>query len=220
MTETETIEHAVETLSGRRILFVMAARAEYGEKLRARIRPVMTGVGPIEAALNTGIALKVLEAAGEPPDLVVSLGSAGSRVLEQGEVYQVASVSWRDIDASPLGFTKGVTPFLDHPVETPLPIPVDGVPAARLSTGSDIVTGIRYDAIDAEMVDMETFAVLRACQRFAVPLIGLRGISDGAADLHHYDDWATLLHVIDARLAAAIDRLEAAIAAGASFSPG
>ncbi|MBO0905893.1 5'-methylthioadenosine/S-adenosylhomocysteine nucleosidase [Jiella sonneratiae] len=214
------MEHAVETLSGRRILFVMAARAEYGEKLRARIRPVMTGVGPIEAALNTGIALKVLEAAGEPPDLVVSLGSAGSRVLEQGEVYQVASVSWRDIDASPLGFTKGVTPFLDHPVETPLPIPVDGVPAARLSTGSDIVTGIRYDAIDAEMVDMETFAVLRACQRFAVPLIGLRGISDGAADLHHYDDWATLLHVIDARLAAAIDRLEAAIAAGASFSPG
>ena len=35
------------------------------------------------------------------------------------------------------------------------------------------------------MVDMETFAVLRACQFFGVPLIGLRGISDGAAELSH-----------------------------------
>ena len=208
------LDCAVETLAGRRVLFVMAARAEYGEKLQNRIRPLMTGVGPIEAALGTGIALHALKLAGLFPDLVVSLGSAGSRTLEQGEVYQVASVSWRDIDASPLGFTKGVTPFLDHPVETPLPAPIPSITAARLSTGSDIVSGSRYDAVDADMVDMETFAVLRACQRFALPLVGLRGISDGSADLHHYDDWATLLHVIDAKLADAVDRLEVAIEAG------
>ncbi|MCE7028423.1 5'-methylthioadenosine/S-adenosylhomocysteine nucleosidase [Jiella avicenniae] len=208
-------EHAVETVGGKNVLFVMAAHAEYGDELKRRIRPLMTGVGPIEAALHTGIALQMLESRGQRPDLVVSLGSAGSRTLEQSEVYQVASVSWRDIDASLLGFTKGVTPFLDHPVETPLPTPIDGVPAARLSTGADIVSGIRYDAIDADMVDMETFAVLRACQRFAAPLVGLRGISDGASDLHHYDDWATLLHVIDAKLAGAIDRLETALEAAA-----
>ena len=216
MTKTRPIqaEHAIETVGGKNVLFVMAAHAEYGEKLKSRIRPLMTGVGPIEAALHTGIALQMLEAQGERVDLVVSLGSAGSRTLEQGEVYQVASVSWRDIDASLLGFTKGVTPFLDHPVETPLPTPIEGVPAARLSTGADIVSGMRYDTIDADMVDMETFAVLRACQRFDVSLVGLRGISDGASDLHHYDDWATLLHVIDEKLGAAIDRLESALAAG------
>lgn len=213
------LDCSLETLAGRRVLFVMAARAEYGENLKARIRPLMTGVGPIEAALGTGVALHALQLAGHFPDLVVSLGSAGSRLLEQGEVYQVASVSWRDIDASPLGFARGVTPFLDHPVETPLPTPVPSVPAARLSTGSDIVTGAGYDRIDADMVDMETFAVLRACQRFAVPLVGLRGISDGAAELHHYDDWATLLHVIDAKLADAIDRLEVAIGAGLLAAP-
>ncbi|MCQ0988404.1 5'-methylthioadenosine/S-adenosylhomocysteine nucleosidase [Jiella marina] len=207
--------HALETLGSQRVLFVMAASAEYGKKLKARIKPVMTGVGPIEAALNTGLALAELNSAGTMPDLVVSLGSAGSRSLEQAEVYQVSSVSWRDIDASPLGFQKGVTPFLDHPVETPLPTPITGVPSARLSTGSDIVTGPRYDAIDADMVDMETFAVLRACQRFDLPLLGLRGISDGAADLHHYDDWATLLHVIDEKLADALDHLEESISAGA-----
>lgn len=201
-------------LAGRRVLFVMAADAEYGPALKARIRPLMTGVGPIESALAMGIALQSLAAETRLPDLVVSLGSAGSRLLEQGAIYQVASVSWRDIDASPLGFTKGITPFLDHPVETNLPTPIETLPMARLSTGSDIVTGAAYEAIDAEMVDMETFAVLRACQRFSLPLIGLRGISDGAADLHHYDDWTELLHIIDEKLAEAVDGLERAIEAG------
>ena len=201
-------------LAGRRVLFVMAADAEYGPALKARIRPLMTGVGPIESALAMGIALQSLAAEKRLPDLVVSLGSAGSRLLEQGAIYQVASVSWRDIDASPLGFTKGITPFLDHPVETNLPTPIETLPTARLSTGSDIVTGAAYEAIDAEMVDMETFAVLRACQRFSLPLIGLRGISDGAADLHHYDDWTELLHIIDEKLAEAVDGLERAIEAG------
>ncbi|MCQ8782869.1 5'-methylthioadenosine/S-adenosylhomocysteine nucleosidase [Mangrovibrevibacter kandeliae] len=208
-----TIDAATEMLGGRRVLFVMAASAEYGAHLKARIRPLMTGVGPIEAALATGVALQTLTMAGDKPELVVSLGSAGSRTLDQGHVYQASSVSWRDIDASPLGFVKGVTPFLDHPVDTPLPTPIPSVPTARLSTGSDIVTGLGYHRVDADMVDMETFAVLRACQRFALPLVALRGISDGAADLHHYDDWTTLLHVVDERLADAVDRLAVAIEA-------
>ena len=38
-------------LAGRRVLFVMAVDAEYGEHLRRRITPLMTGVGPVEAAL-------------------------------------------------------------------------------------------------------------------------------------------------------------------------
>jgi adenosylhomocysteine nucleosidase len=203
-----------DTVGGRRVLFVMAAAAEYGPRLRRRIRPLMTGVGPVEAALGTGIALQALAGSGSAPDIVVSLGSAGSRTLEQGAVYQVASVGWRDIDASALGFAKGITPFVDHPLETPLPTPIPSVPAARLSTGADVVTGLRYHDIDADMVDMETFAVMRACQRFGVPMVGLRGISDGAADLHHYDDWTSLLGAVDERLADAIDRLEVAIEAG------
>jgi len=65
------------------------------------------------------------------------------------------------------------------------------------------------------MVDMETFACLRACQLFGVPLIGLRGISDGAADLRHVNDWTEYLHIIDEKLAAAIGLLEQAIESGA-----
>lgn len=195
--------------AGRSILFVMATEAEYGPQLRALIQPVITGVGPVEAAIGTTRALTALQDAGTPPDLVMSLGSAGSNTLEQGRVYQVASVSYRDMDASPLGFTKGATPFLDRPIEIELPIRLHEIPAGRLSTGADIITGPAYAAIDADMVDMESFAGLRACESFGVPMIGLRGISDGAHELRHYSDWTALLGHLDEELAGIIQRLDA-----------
>jgi adenosylhomocysteine nucleosidase len=202
-------------LGGRRVLFVMAAESEYGPHLGRRFRPLMTGVGPVEAGVRLGAELALLARENNLPDLVVSLGSAGSRRLEQTGIYQVSTVSYRDMDASPLGFERGATPFLDLPVTVPLGHRIPGVEAASLSTGAGIVSGAAYDAIDADMVDMETYAVLRACQLFGIGLVGLRGISDGAADLHHIGDWTEYLHVIDEKLAAAVDRLAAALESGA-----
>ncbi len=204
----------LKTAGTYRILYVMAADAEYGPHLKRRITPFMTGVGPVEAAVQLTLALCHLEAEGNLPDFVVSLGSAGSATLEQTGVYQATAVSYRDMDASPLGFTKGATPFLDLPAEVPLPLRIPGIPEARLSTGANIVSGAAYAGIDADMVEMETYGALRACQAFGVPLIGLRGISDGKAELTHIGDWTEYLHVIDERLSAAVDTLEAAIAGG------
>jgi adenosylhomocysteine nucleosidase len=140
------------------ILYVMAVEHEFGPHLARRIRPLFTGVGPVEAAMVLGAELGRRRERGALPRLVVSLGSAGSRTLEQAEVYQVASVSYRDMDASPLGFARGCTPFLDLPATVELPLRLPGISPARLSTGADIVTGSTYDRIDADMVDMETFA--------------------------------------------------------------
>lgn len=198
---------ANQSADSQHVLFVMATDHEYRENLRARISPLITGVGPVEAAIGTAIRLEQFRAADELPDLVVSLGSAGSGRCELGGVYQIESVSWRDIDASPIGFPPGVTPFADHPAVIALPTPLAGVPCATLSTGSDIVAGDRYAAIDADLVDMETFAVLRACQRFGVPMIGLRGVSDGPGELDGVGGWTELLPLLDERLAAAVDRL-------------
>lgn len=205
---------AVKDVAGRRVLYVMAADAEYGPHLKERIRPLMTGVGPVEAAVVLTRTLAELAAKRALPDLVVSLGSAGAAKLEQTEVYQAVSAGYRDMDASPLGFEKGRTPFLDLPAVVPLPLRIPGVPEARLSTGANIVSGAAYEAIDADMVEMETFAVLRACQSFGIPLIALRGISDGEAELKHVSDWTEYLHVIDEKLAGVIDRLENAVSAG------
>jgi adenosylhomocysteine nucleosidase len=190
---------------GKRLLFVMAAEAEYGPHLRARFTPLMTGVGPVEAAVSLTGALGEMKLAAALPDIVVSLGSAGSRNLEQCGVYQVSSVSYRDMDASPLGFEKGRTPFLDLPKTLALPHFVPGIPSATLSTGANIISGAAYDGVEEDMVDMETFALLRACQKFGVDLIGLRGISDGKAPLTGFADWTEYLHLIDERLAAAVD---------------
>ncbi|MGH6874797.1 MAG: hypothetical protein ACREDW_07255, partial [Aestuariivirgaceae bacterium] len=61
---------SVETVAGRRLLFVMAASPEYGEKLRQRFTPFFTGVGPVEAASAASAALAGLDARENLPDLL------------------------------------------------------------------------------------------------------------------------------------------------------
>ena len=186
-----------DMLAGRRVLFVMALDPEYGPQLRSRITPLMTGVGPVEAAVVLTAELARLAAQDTLPDLVVSLGSAGSRQLEQVRVYQVASLEYRDMDASALGFPRGETPLLGLPARLPLELRIPGLPEASLATGASVVTGAGYDEVEAQMVDMESYAVLRSCQRFGLPLIGLRGISDGAEELMQLSDWTQYLHQVD-----------------------
>ncbi len=111
------------------------------------------------------------------------------------------------MDASAIGFAKGVTPFLEEEPILTLASGPAGQPYARLATGASVVTGEAYDDIDAEMVDMETYAVVRAAAKFGVPVMGLRGISDGKADLTVLEDWTNTLSVIDEGLADALDLL-------------
>lgn len=200
----------IAMIGGRRTLFVMATEHEYGPHLRARFVPLVTGVGPVEAAVATTACLARLAGEGALPDRILCLGSAGSQRCALGRVYQVSSVSWRDMDASALGFAKGVTPFSDLPPRLEMPTPLAGMRCATLSTGADIVTGTAYDAIAADLVDMETYAVVRAGAHFGVPVIGLRGVSDGPGDLDGLSGWTALLAVLDERLAHAVDALAAA----------
>jgi adenosylhomocysteine nucleosidase len=193
------------------ILFVMATEHEYGPHLKRLIRPLITGVGPVEAAAAVAMAL----AATNPrPDLVFSLGSAGSRTLEHAAVYQLASVAYRDMDASAIGFAKGETPFLGHPAVIRIGHRLRDIPAATISTGGAVISGAGYDEVDAEMVDMESYAVLRAAHRFDVPMIGLRGISDGRSELRRLHDWTEYLHVIEEKLARAIEGFRRATESG------
>jgi len=205
---------AVKEVGGVRVLYVMATLAEYLDELRQRFQPLICQVGPAEAALHVAGYLAV----DNTVDLVVSLGSAGSARLEQAQVYQVSSVAYRDMDASPFGFAKGVTPFSNLPPVINLGMAVSGLDQASISTGADIVSGVAYNSIDQDMVDMESWAVMRACHVFGVPMIGLRGISDGAHPVAEYGDWSRYLAVIDQRLAVAVDNVEAALISG-TLSP-
>ncbi len=101
----------IKTIAGKRLLYVMATESEYGPYLSSLISPLMIGVGPVEAAINLTRVLTIFGQQGELPDLIVSLGSAGSATLLQTEIYQVSSVAYRDMDASPLGFEKAAHRF-------------------------------------------------------------------------------------------------------------
>jgi adenosylhomocysteine nucleosidase len=204
----------VSDMGGLRVLFVMATEQEYGAELRRVITPLVTGVGPVEAAAATGATLGGLAAADALPDLVFSLGSAGSRTLVHAGLYQIESITYRDMDATAIGFEKGVTPFLDEPATIAIRHSMPGIPAASIATGGSIVSGSGYDGITADMVDMESFAVYRAARRFGVPMIGLRGISDGRAALSGLHDWMEYLHEIDHKLAAAVKTFAAQAATG------
>ncbi len=200
---------------GLSVLFVMATEQEYGPELKKRIHPLITGVGPVEAAACTGEMLAALKAANELPSLVFSLGSAGSKNLEHAEVYQLSSVCYRDMDCTPLGFPRGLVPFLDEPAVIEIPQQIPGIASASIATGASIVSGKMYDAIEADMVDMESYAVYRAAKRFGIPTIGLRGITDGKSELSRYEDWADYLEIVDRKLAADIDKFFVSVESGA-----
>ena len=194
------------------VLFAIATEPELGPALRARIAPLVTGVGPVEAAAATAGTLAALATAGQGPDLIVALGSAGSSRLPQAEIFQVSSARYRDMDASPLGFDKGVTPFLDGPSELAVAQCLPGIAQATISTGGAIVNGAAYETLGADMADMETYAVMRAAWRAGVPVITLRGISDGAEPLARFADWTRYLAEIDEKLAAIVAGLDEAFA--------
>ena len=150
---------------------------------------------------------------GRKPALVVSLGSEGSARHRAGTLWQISAVSWRDMDASVLGVEKGVTPFADQPALIPLPMPFDSIPTATLSTGAAVLAQPSDDAaIDADLVDMETFAVVRAARHFGLPTVGLRAVSDspraagGKEASGGMESWTDRLAHIDALLARAIDQ--------------
>ena len=66
----------MDRLSGRDVLFVMAVPAEYGPALQGRITPLMTGVGPVEAALATGVSNAFF-----PHGIGHPIGASGARIL-------------------------------------------------------------------------------------------------------------------------------------------
>ena len=70
------------------------------------------------------------------------------------------------------------------------------------------------------MVDMETFAILRVCHQFDIPLLALRGVSDGDAELSDVTDWTEYLHIIDEKLAAIVDQLAEGLARTPLVWPG
>jgi adenosylhomocysteine nucleosidase len=197
-------------------LVVMATDLEYGAHLKQiGIKPLITGVGPVQAAIELTYALVKLAHAAPPrrPDLIINLGSAGSATLEQGAVYRVSHSGYRDMDASAFGFPKGQTPFSPHPIMIEAATIMPGFPCASCSTGANVISD--HTTTGADLADMEYAALNEVAMKFGIALIGFKGVSDGQKPLTgELTEWTELLPIIDRNLADAITDLKTRLRRG------
>ncbi len=159
------------------VLFV-AALAEEAEALASRAEVLHVGVGKVQAATALARHLAHLD---RRPDLVVNIGTAGGLGEQQlGEVHEVSRVHQHDFDHEGLAAFVG-RPLPGGPIE--LPGPSDA--RAHLATGDRVILR-RSDrdalAAQADLVDMEGYAVAATCRALGVPVWLVKAVSDAADD--------------------------------------
>lgn len=137
-----------------------------------------TGVGKVNAAI---VAATLIER--HKPKRVFNFGTAGGIGLSPGSIYKCTYFSQRDVILG--GCIVG-------PQSEELHAPViTGSVGLRLSTGDNFVTDT--STIVADLVDMEAFAIAKACQLANIEFICYKYISD-MADENAPDHFADHVH--------------------------
>ena len=134
-----------------------------------------TGVGKVNAALTIA---RLLER--HRPQVVWNFGTAGG-TPQPGQLYQVGSFVQRDMMATQLGFAPGETPFDEAPVTLRLG---EGL---TCGSGDSFVTG-GDNPLPTDLVDMEAYALAKACWLAGVEFRCFKYISD-AADEEAAQNW-------------------------------
>jgi adenosylhomocysteine nucleosidase len=183
------------------ILVVMALPLESGGALEDVGASVLyTGVGKINAAhaLTRELVQRALR--GVPNvGLVLNLGTAGSSEFPAGALVECARFVQRDMDASPLGFAVGETPFDQHPpMLEHLPV-FPHLDQATCGSGDDFC--LSYDARHFQVVDMEAYAMAKVCRMEGVPFACIKYITDGANHEGAGEDWQQTAQRAGTRLA-------------------
>ena len=164
-----------------RILIVSALHKEIPNRYEGGLENhaiLCTGVGKVNATYNL---TKVLMDDRDEYDLVINYGTAGSKVYNG--IVDCTRFIQRDMDATPLGFKKGETPFEDEPsmidfshIKNPI--------GKNLTcyTGDSFATDLTpYD----DVVDMEAYALAKTCRNLEIDFVSYKYISDNG----NADDW-------------------------------
>ena len=157
---------------------------------QAGVSVLYTGLGKVNAALGLARRLSALRAQHALPKWVVNFGTAGSRTFATGSVIACRQFVQRDMDVTGLGFALGETPFEALPATLSFPPVFRGLPEGVCGTGDRFETGAAGLACD--VIDMEAYALAKACLAEAVPFACAKYISDGA-DHAAADDWQASL---------------------------
>ncbi len=135
------------------------------------------GLGKINAAINTSTILSKFN-----PKLVINYGSCGGLNKQISGLVEITKFKQHDIDCTPLGFDKGITPY-------------DKIQDIELSSsGYTCASGDYFvsdgSAINADVVDMEAYSIAKVCLLNDIEFKCFKFISDSADDTAA-KDWET-----------------------------
>ncbi|MGB0852504.1 MAG: hypothetical protein ACPGVA_05410 [Pikeienuella sp.] len=159
-------------------VILVALRDEFPQAQAGGRRVIYTGVGKVHAALGVAQALN------DGATHIINFGSAGAVRQGLSGLVTVGAAVERDMDLRPLGLVLGQS--VGDDMATPLPV------VLRWADGPTIGTGDSFAAetpeLPCDLVDMEAFAIAKACKRADVRFTCLKFVSD-AADADAPDAW-------------------------------
>ena len=157
------------------ILILVAVEAELSQEDLPEFQIHYTGVGKINASIKT---LEIIR--DHSPTQLINYGTAGSLNKKLKGLVEVTQFFQRDMDASPLGFEIGQTPF-DDVKEIKF-----GNGGYSCGTGDSFVT--QTPKLKTDLVDMEAYAIAKICYLKDIKFRSFKYISDNA-DGGANDDW-------------------------------
>jgi adenosylhomocysteine nucleosidase len=173
-------------------LVVMALAAESDGVFEAAGVPVLyCGVGKVNAAIALTRELARYAQARKSSPLVVNFGTAGSRLHAAGSMVACHEFVQRDMDVRGLGFALGVTPFDPTPSILQFASVFTRLMPAVCGSGDSFATVQSEAACD--VVDMEAYALAKACWLTGAAFACAKYVTDGA-DHGAADDWQNNVH--------------------------
>ena len=157
------------------IFILVAVEEELSVKDLPEFQIYYTGVGKINASIKT---LEIIR--DYSPTQVINYGTAGSLNKKLKGLVEVDQFFQRDMDATPLGFKIGQTPF-DEIEEINF-----GSAGYSCGTGDSFVT--QTPKLKTDLVDMEAYAIAKICYLKDIKFRCFKYISDNA-DEGANNDW-------------------------------
>jgi len=169
------------------ILIAMALPAEAaGVFESAGVEVLFTGVGKVNAAVTLTRYLVRLRHESAGPPLVLNFGTAGSARIPARTLVACRRFVDRDMNVSALGFAHGETPFDELPPTLEFPGVFTDLPEDVCGSGDSFATADHGRACD--VVDMEAYALAKACKLEGAEFACAKYVSDGA-DEHAARHW-------------------------------
>jgi adenosylhomocysteine nucleosidase len=198
------------------IVVAMAIPAESAGRFEKHGVPVLyTGVGKVNAAIVLTRRLAHFRGEGRGPPLVVNFGTAGSVGIPPRTLVACRRFVDRDMDVAPLGFLPGVTPFDNLPPILEFPPCFPGLPEAICGTGDSFAT--RTQQVVCDIVDMEAYALAKACRIEGAGFACAKYVSD-SADENAAEHWRENVAGAADAFVELYDKLVSRLLAGSSLA--